>query len=522
MAVNITNINELISPSAGGPSTWSNMGATEQNDCHTFKLSGSSTCGDLTDTELFLEIEAFDVVNYQKTVKSFEIAPGKDIETYKAKDPRISFTLIGDESLHNLLQIIESHQTILFTNLIGEQEEEVHQMIIEPTDVDSLLSIKITLSFKDAETVSKICCGSYYENALFNECDGEGETGDPNNDPECEGYAVSIAFTEDPDTLTASTVGGDGVETFKWYKDGVFFGTGAAINPVLSGVYRVDAKKGNCTDSAEFTFSAGCEGFEVSIQSIVHDDGTVTYIALANLVSTYQWQEEIDSVWTDIEGETGISFTPAASGIFRVVATSGECEVQSDSVDYELPASCDGVFDITLTNEDGILTVTIIDYEGAGTPSYQWYRDSGSGSVLLPGETSATLSDPAPGYYVAVVTLDDCVQSAGLLVQCDFTAADAPCAEEAEWSQEFTGDGVTLAFTVTNFRLPDPDLFTVNQINAAYLVQVNGVTRGFAVTPADGTKYGIDYPNQQIEFAAGFAPEVGEEIRITKLQWLQL
>src|SRR5688500_5206103 len=105
----------------------------------------------------------------------------------------------------------------------------------------------------------------------------------------------------------------------------------------MSGVYRVDAKKGNCTDSATFTFSAGCEGYEVSIETVLLQDGTVVYIAVPNLTSTFQWQELIEAVWTDIDGETGTTYQPSESGSFRVVATSRECEDTSDQVDYEAP-----------------------------------------------------------------------------------------------------------------------------------------------------------------------------------------
>lgn len=517
MSVNITNINELITPSQGAPSTWTNMGQTEQSACHKYKLAGTSDCGVLSPVELFLEIEAFDPIIYQKTVKSIELAPGKDLEVYKSKDPQIVFFLYGDRELQSLLEIIEMHQEVTFTNLVGSQDEEVHQMTIETKEEDDILQFKITLSFKDAETVSQICCGSYYENAPFNECDGEGETGDPNNDPACAEYEVTIALTEGPDTLTASTVGGDpGVETFTWYKDGVLFGTGVSINPVLSGVYRVDAKKGNCQDSTEFTYSIGCEGFDVTIQEIVLEDGNSIYIAIANLISTYQWEEEIDSVWTEISGETDITFQPDHSGTFRVVATAGECEVESTSEVFVLVESCDEIFTVSLALVDGSVVATL-DYEGEGTPSYAWYLDTGSGPTLT-DFTGTSIPDASAGYYTVVVTIDGCTQTAGQLVQCEPTGEgdDDDCNFQENWYQQFGSDGTAFEFNVTNFSLPDPAFYTPVQIQSKINVYRNGVFLTYNATPTGVGQWKIDYATQEVILDSAFPLESWEVLAVIK------
>jgi|GEM_PF-4513222 len=523
MAVNISNINDLIiGEKAGVPSTWSNMGSETQIDCHNFKLSGESICNGLAAIDLFLEIPAFDPVGYVKNIKSIELSPGKDLETWKSLDPRIIFTIYGDESLHNLLRLLEAHETVTFTNIGQGIAEETLSMTVEASPDGALLQFKITLSFVDSETITTICCGSYYDGAPFNECDGEGETGDPSNDPECTDYSVAISLTTPPDTLTAvSALGGAGVETFKWYKDGVLFGTGSSINPVESATYRVDAKKGNCTATDTFTFSLGCDGYAVTIEEVVLADLSSVFIAIATTVSTYQWEEEIAAVWTAIVGETGITYTPSASGTFRVVSTAGDCESTSASVVYVAPVDCDTIFTITLTNVAGVLTTAIVGYAGVSIPAYQWYLDTGNGNELLVSETSATIANPAAGYYTVIVTIDSCTQVAGLLIQCDYASIDTPCADDSEWSQEFIGNDVAVSFTVTNFLLPDPAHVTAVEINASLLVQVNGVTRGFLLVPLDGTKYGIDYPNQQIELNAGFPLLTGETLTIIKLRWIQ-
>jgi hypothetical protein len=525
MTVSISNINELLSSEkAQNPFGWVNQGSETQNNCHNYKLGGVSTCGEIADFDLYLDIAAFEPVAYAKTEKTIELAPGKDKPVYTLYDPRVTFTVIGDEALHNLLQLMSAHQTITFTNIDEEQEEIVETMEVTATPVDVLLEIKVTMSFVDAQYTKKLCCGSYYENAPFNECDGEGETGDPNNDPACADYAVSIALTAGPDTLTASTVGGgDGVETFTWYKDGVAFGSGASINPVLSGVYRVDAVKGNCTDSATYTYSVGCDGYTVEITSILLDDGTYIYIAEANLVSTYQWEEEIAMVWTEIVGETGISYQPADSGTYRVVATSGSCEATSTEVDYTAPTTCEGLFTITIDNNEGTLEVTIVDYAGVDTPTYEWYLDTGTGLALLGSETGATVANAAPGFYTVVVTLDGCTQSTGLLIQCDFAdISNSDCVDDSAWSQTFNGDDTSVAFEVTNFYLVDPAHVSAVEIAATYLVSRNGISLVYSASPTLVGEYGIDYANQEIELAAGFPLLTGDTLVIRKLKTVKL
>jgi len=227
--------------------------------------------------------------------------------------------------------------------------------------------------------------------------------------------------------------------------------------------------------------------------------------------------------WSDIVGETDIAYEPAASGTFRVVATAGSCEATSTEVIYTAPASCTGVFTVTLTNDGGTLTATIVDYAGAETPTYEWYLDTGSGLTLLPSETSATLADAALGYYTVVVTIDTCVQTAGLLIQCDFAViGGGDCVDDSAWSQSFAGDDTSTAFNVTNFYLVDPTYVSAVEIGATYLVQKNGVTLQYSASPADGTTYTIDYANQDIVLNAGFPLLTGETLTIVKLKTVQL
>lgn len=228
-------------------------------------------------------------------------------------------------------------------------------------------------------------------------------------------------------------------------------------------------------------------------------------------------------VWTDMVGETGVTLEPDHSGTFRVIATAGTCEATSTEVVYVEPESCTGVFTLTIENNEGTLTVTIVDYAGVETPTYEWYLDTGAGLVLLPSETGATLANATPGYYVCIVTIDGCTQTIGLLIQCVFAdISNSDCVDDSNWSQTFEGDDVSVQFEVTNFYLVDPTYVTAVEITATYLVTRNGVALTYSATPTGAGEYGIDYATQKITLDAGFPLLTGDVLIIRKLKSVKL
>lgn len=519
--MDITDILSLLSAEKAGDNNAYDMASTVQIDCHNYRLQGVSTCNtDIANLTLYIQVDAFEPIEYVSTEKGFESGNNEEIITWKRIEPVVKFIVYGNEALANKFHQLSLHETITFTNLVDAVTANIKSVSVTTSPIEDFLRIEVSLSLIDSAIIRTLCCGSYYANAPFNECDGTGETGDPSDDPACVNYVVNITSAIGPpfELTAASTGGGGGTETFTWYKDGALFGTGATIQPTLPGVYRVDAVKGNCLATQSYTYSGNCGGFAVTIQDL--GDGLL--LASPNLISTIQWQELIAAVWTNIAGATSTTYQVTADGEFRAVATSGTCTANSTSLIIDLPVDCTALFTLTLVNSAGDLELTINGYAGVGTPSYQWFLDSGAGLVLLASETSDLILNAAPGFYQAIVTLDGCSQAVGLLVQCNYTQ-DADCApDDSEWSQTFAGDGTTLAFNVTNFLLPDPAFVDAVEITATLLVTLNGARINYVNPPVGGTDYGIDYPNQEIEFAAGWAPQSGDVIVVTKLRWVKL
>ncbi len=524
----ITDILSLLGGERVGDDGRYDMASTTQNNCHNYSLAGSSTClTGVEDITLYIEIPAFEPIEYVKTKRKIETGDSEEITTWSKVEPRVKFTITGSMEVANLFNQLALHESIQFTNIPDAVIVTVRDVEVEYSPYNDHFRIEVSLLLTESSIISTLCCGSYYEDAPFNECDGTGETGDPNNDPGCVDYDVSIALTAGPpDELTASSTGGDtGTETFTWYLDGEYFGEGATIQPTLPGVYRVDAQKGNCTDSESYTYSGDCGGFDVTIEEIILSDGGSALVALPNMTADLQWEEFNDPDWDEIPGETSNLFEPESDGTYRVVATSsGGCEATSDSIEVELPTDCTDLFTLEIANNSGELEVTIVDYAGVDTPDYTWYQDTGDGPVLIDGAASETLDDLTPGYYIVTVELDGCTQSASIVVGCDFETVsdDCGCGDSSAWSETFVASGGETAFAVSNFFLADPLHVGVNEMMATYLVTKNGVSIGYVSgTPADGEEWSVDYTDQEITLAAGTVLE-DDVFVIRKLRCIKL
>lgn len=535
MALDITNIISLLSgEKVGTPNTWVNMASTTQHECHNYKLTGSSLCmTDIPAVNLFIELPAFDPVIYKENKKGFETGKGQEIISWRSIEPTVSFVIIADETIHNLIQRIKVHETKAFTRLAGSgapQSVAVSDIEVNPSAEGELVRIEVKLTFKDSLSIMKLCCGSYFDEAPFDECDGDGETGDPNIDPDCEGIAINITLEAGPVLVaTPNGIPDTGDETFTWYLNGAQIGMGDSIVPVLPGVYRIDYTKANCSATDSFTFQLPCTGFEVDVFELVMEDGTVILFATPNLVSTVQWQiETAPDVWEDVPGETDLMFQPLEDGNYRAVATNeAECEAISNEIEVDVAIDCETLYTFTLENIDDVLTVTINDYEGEGTPAFQWFLDTGSGFVEQVGTESTFDIGPA-GIYKVIITLDGCVKEGQVFINCEAVVPDcgSPCNDNLY--QEFLPGTTGSDFPITEFFLLDPTFFTADQINGTYQAHKNGVKLTY-ITPAEMTAmlssntrartvWTIDYVTQTAKLHTGWPKLTTDLLSYTKLK----
>ena len=117
---------------------------------------------------------------------------------------------------------------------------------------------------------------------------------------------------------------------------------------------------------------------------------------------TYQWQELIANVWTNIENETSSTFTITTMETsfegrkFRAVITNGGDEFISDVAELKLATPIDitkqpTIIDVAYVGKTAVFSVEVNGY----SPEYQWYVSGNYGTevgVEIAGATGNTLS----------------------------------------------------------------------------------------------------------------------------------
>lgn len=499
----LTNIDQLLSGAYHRDRTdYQFTASTEYSNCHNYTLSGSSECGSLPAVSLYLEIVAFNPIEYVNEIKGENDGTGTFQKTWHKKDAIISFPAILNESLVNKIELISMHENIKFADLVnGGAPIEIRELEIRINEVDDIIRAEISFKVSGAAKIVQACCGSFYEDAPYDECDGTGSS-DPNLDPECISYAVTISLTGG--SLVASSSGGpvSGTELFTWYLDGVLIGTGTSINPNQAGVYQVIATKGNCQTSDEYVYQ-DCSTFEVTIDYLILADGTTILIASANRNSTFQWQQDTGSGWVDMAGEVNAWVVPDADGDYRVIATTADnCQDTSNELPVVVPVNCETLFDLAVTRDDDVLTAVIANYLGAGTPAFQWWKDTGDGNGLtvMAGETGQTLTVTERGYFLVETTLDGCTKEAWYIILDDcilFRAYIETIAEQAPTFARLTAATINAPDTVVHdWYIWAGDkwtkVFTGNPFDLETAAVVRLVTTSGLCTKEDITTFCVD------------------------------
>lgn len=128
-----------------------------------------------------------------------------------------------------------------------------------------------------------------------------------------------------------------------------------------------------------------CEGSTIVLSSNITD-----------AAYTYQWSKD----GVAVAGVNAPTYNVSEAGNYQLVVTSGSCTAQSNVLNVTVSgitvSSTNPTIDTILPGATKTLTVTT----DAVLPVYEWYRNN----VLLPGETSASITATQDGDYKVVVT----------------------------------------------------------------------------------------------------------------------
>lgn len=233
--------------------------------------------------------------------------------------------------------------------------------------------------------------------------------------------------------------------TYQWYKDDVLIATATAAtytvgSPTVdnAGTYHVVVSNAyGASTSVDATVSLAAASAPVlttepAANVTVNASETLTLTSLASGAPTpsYQWFKHNGTSYVAIPGATWPTYTiPATAttdaGTYRVTATNGSGSDFADAVVTIRTAAP------VITVEPTPVTVNVgqpvnisVTATGYPAPSYQWYKDTGSGPVLIPGATasaftlgSATTADIGSYSVVATNSIgSDTSAAAGLTV----------------------------------------------------------------------------------------------------------
>jgi len=168
----------------------------------------------------------------------------------------------------------------------------------------------------------------------------------------------------------------------------------AVLNSILSNVCDLGCRLGA---TSNVTISA--------LSSEICPSGTVILTATITTTfgaNTYQWQELINGVWTDISGATAITYsgilTDPEEYSYRVLVTScGGKIVVSNAVTVAVVSPTHLVYDSSDDNEicNGGTTILHGEVVGcAGVQTFQWQEFNGVAWVNIPGATSIDYTTP--------------------------------------------------------------------------------------------------------------------------------
>lgn len=228
-------------------------------------------------------------------------------------------------------------------------------------------------------------------------------------------------------TFTATTTDGDVDVTtmgyaYQWYRNGV----------AVSGANAASISLTDVSQNGDYTLVATVPGSAPVVSNLITinlSPGIINITSAGSLCPgspsvaitpnitdtayTYTWYKD----GVEVASGSTAAFTATLTGNYYVIVNTGTCTYTSNTVtvgenDFELTTG-NNLVDYIIPGEGFNLSVST----DALMPTFQWYRNG----VLMPGETSPTLSAALDGEYKVVATqTQDCVMSKEIIFTLEY------------------------------------------------------------------------------------------------------
>lgn len=374
-----------------------------------FKIYQDEECSGGSPSPLTLYFEGyFNPIDYEFDDEEEEDGFGR-ITLIKRTIRRVAnFNLICDQLRNEHLHNLSSTKNIILEVRDGGEVYNILRLDIEKQGIldgyliDNVVKLYFANdSFNELGMIS--CCRSAYTDAPFeDDCpDLPGGTVDG-----CGDFAVTI--DEDGGELTAEVTDAPAEYEVNWLyraSEGdlwtLLVSDALMISLGAFGQYRAVAVSDGCTTDQTYLYQDPCASITVSIT-----DNGVGLVAVGSGCDTptYTWSkwDEEDEEWDEVF--TGASYVPGSAGTYKVVMTG--CDACAPEAIHEWSGETGCSIGASMTYVDGVLSV-LHDACSEGTTTYEWYRDNGSGPVLVQSGLDPTLDVTSEGLYEVYVICED-------------------------------------------------------------------------------------------------------------------
>lgn len=399
---NLIEIEELIS------TLNMHVSDNESEICNwTFSIYQDETCdGSEPDTlQLYFDV-LMNPMRYEVEDESEVNGFGQRKLRRRVIDRVANFDLIADELMTEYLYRLSAMSgTVIEVN--GGSTFVIEQMNITDNGTfdQTFKQLQISLYFvsEDASLGLISCCRPAYTDAPFvDDCPDL-----PGSSDDCGAFAVEV--TQDAFELTATVSDAPGTTTTNWYYREstdvpwtLLIADASTVSLGEYGHYRAVVISEGCQVDESYLFADPCDLVTLEIE----DQGAALSAVSAGCETpSYEWflWNEGTEDWDAFD--TGQTIVPGDPGLYMVRLTGcGDC-TREQVAQWTGTTTCE--IAATLSYADGVLSVFHDACDGSQT--YEWYRDTGAGPVLVQSGLATTYDVEDEGLYeVYVICDDDC------------------------------------------------------------------------------------------------------------------
>ena len=421
------------------------------------KIEQSGDCDNGSINDVYMVVNWL-TTTYQETRESIDDGFGMAHNVMKRIDPIYRFeTFCTDNVLDVFYRLsMSTNEWTLSNNDPLPDSIDIIDLQISHTEVAPKV-FRVTAEFRSLESGEEPfgltgCCRQLYQEAPYEDpCTGFPSDPEDPEDPEdpVDCSAFNVLVNRVGNDLEANVTGAPGSFSVIWqYRETtndpwqtIIVGA-SSIGLQQPGIYRAVASTAGCPNQTDqYLYVGECFGFGVTINQVENTlVATPAGDCSNNAVFEFYLFNQGTLEWDAQSHDDSPVFVPSEDGLYKVVYTCENCEAMNVSTFVE-DLDCPNA-ELSISREGDVLTANNV----LSDPTYEWYLDTGSGFVLINGETGQNLTATENGLYQVVVIITGCEYTEQFLVldppicdPCEFVEASINSESEPFIELEVSG-----------------------------------------------------------------------------------